>query len=54
MIQKKKISQDKKIKEKENLKINKQRELSFPNPESIAEKSNFTEINVNDIKRIQL
>ena len=41
----------KKFKEKENLKINKQRELSFPNPESITEKSNFTEINLNDIKK---
>ena len=41
----------KKIKEKENLKINKQRELSFTNPERITEKFNFTEINVNDIKK---
>ena len=36
MIQKKKNIPDlKKLKEKENLKINKQRELSFPNPERI-------------------
>ena len=44
----------KKFKEKENLKINKQRELSFPNPERISEKSNFNEINVNDIKKISI
>ena len=44
----------KKFKEKENLKINNQRELSFPKPERITEKSNFTEMNVNDIKKISI
>ena len=44
----------KKFKEKENLNINKQRELSFPNPERISEKSNFNEMNVNDIKKISI
>ena len=46
----------KNIKEKENLKINKQRELNLPsklipNPERISKKFNFSEIKTNDLKK---